>query len=230
MEHILDNPAWSALNSGNLHLANGEPAAKYFDKEVSPFVGLQEYTYQNLELLHRILPDNNPRFLIAPTELSFPKQWNVLGTLQGFQMVYEPNLDNQFDVEDTVALTNAHVPQMLALTQLTNPGPFASRTIEFGHYRGVFSDDTLVAMAGQRLHAGNYTEVSAVCTHPNHLGKGYARRLLQYHIHRMQLAGTIPFLHVRFDNFRAIKVYEDLGFAIRIPICFHFIQKDVNTH
>lgn len=227
MEHVLDNPAWSALNSGNRHLANGEPAVKYFDKEVSPFVGLQQYTHENLELLHRILPDSNPRFIIAPKELSFPKQWKVLGTLKGFQMVHQLIIENKTDVPVTATLTNAHVPQMVSLTQLTNPGPFASRTIEFGHYRGVFDDDKLVAMAGQRLHAFNYTEVSAVCTHPNYLGNGYARRLLQYQINRMHSAGTTPFLHVRFDNCRAIKVYEDLGFAVRIPIHFHFIQKEV---
>jgi ribosomal protein S18 acetylase RimI-like enzyme len=230
MEHVLDNPAWSALNSGNRHLANGNSTVKYFDKEVSPIVGLQEYTHENLELLYSVLPDSNPKLLITSNELDFPKQWKVLGKLKGFQMVYELNTDKEPEVPGTIELTNMHVPQMLALTQLTSPGPFASKTIEFGHYRGVFNNNMLAAMAGQRLHAFNYTEISAVCTHPNHLGNGYARRLLQYHIYRMQLTGTLPFLHVRYDNERAIKVYEDLGFAVRIPVHFHFIQKNVSDH
>lgn len=226
MEHVLDNPAWNALNSGNQHLANGNHAVKYFDKEVSPFAGASQYTPENLEQLYQLLPDNSPRLLIAPSEISFPSSWKVLGTLQGFQMVNEASSTHQPDSTGLVALTDEHIPQMLALTQLTNPGPFASRTIQFGHYYGIFQDDELVAMAGQRMHVANYTEISAVCTHPNHLGKGYARQLLQYHTHRMQAAGNIPFLHVRYDNHRAIKVYEDMGFAVRIPICFHFVQKE----
>lgn len=225
MKHVLDNPAWNALNSGNRHLANGNDAVKYFDKEVSPFVGASEYTPENLEQLYHLLPDNSPRMLIAPTEIAFPQPWKVLGTLQGFQMVHGLSTNNNPNLPGIVTLTDEHIPQMIALTQLTNPGPFASRTIEFGHYRGIFQDEQLVAMAGQRLHAANYTEISAVCTHPNHLGNGYARRLLQYHIERMQAAGHIPYLHVRYDNDRAIQVYKDLGFEVRIPICFHFVQK-----
>jgi len=225
MDHVLDNPAWNALNSGNRNLANDDSAVKYFDQEVSPFVGLREYTHKNLEQLYHQLPDDSSRILLAPHEMSFPKHWKVLGRLKGFQMVYERHSDNKVDVAGTVALTHEHIPQMLALTQLTNPGPFASRTIEFGHYQGIFSGNELVAMAGQRMHAGVYTEVSAVCTHPHHLGNGYARRLLQYQIQRMLAAGNIPYLHVRYDNARAIKVYEEMGFAVRIPVNFHFIQK-----
>ena len=225
MEHVLDNPAWSALSSGNQNLASGNEMVKYFDKEISPFVGLHQYTHENLDLLHKTLPDSTPRFLIAPNEIHFQKQWKVLGTLKGFQMIHDSNLGDKPELPDIVPLIHAHVPQMLALTQLTNPGPFVSKTIEFGHYRGIIKDDKLVAMAGQRLHAFNYTEVSAVCTHPNYLGNGYARQLLQYHIYRMKAVGKTPFLHVRFDNDRAIKVYKDLGFSVRIPICFHFIQR-----
>jgi predicted GNAT family acetyltransferase len=114
---------------------------------------------------------------------------------------------------------------MLALTKLTNPGPFVEKTIDFGHYRGVFEGDQLVAMAGQRLHIFDYAEISAVCTHPDHLGRGYARQLLLHHIHRIRAASKIPFLHVRYDNYRAIKVYESLGFSKRTELFFYILQK-----
>jgi predicted GNAT family acetyltransferase len=122
-------------------------------------------------------------------------------------------------------LTEEHIPRMLALTKLTNPGPFAERTIEFGHYYGIFDGDKLVAMAGQRLHAFEYAEISAVCTHPDYAGRGYARELLSYQVHRIKAASGIPFLHVRCDNKRAIKVYEDLGFSTRREIYFHIMEK-----
>ena len=107
---------------------------------------------------------------------------------------------------------------MLALTKLTNPGPFAQRTIEFGNYYGFFEGDELVAMAGQRMHIGDHVEVSAVCTHPDHLGKGYAGILLTEQIKRVIKAGSTPFLHVLDDNYGAIRVYERVGFKARIQM------------
>ncbi len=127
--------------------------------------------------------------------------------------------------QNLVALTDADVPQMLTLTKLTNPGPFSSNTIDFGHYYGVFDEEKLVAMAGQRMNPLPYAEISAVCTHPDHTGKGYARQLLQFHVDRIKSAGEIPFLHVRDDNARAIKVYEDLGFEISRQVNFYVLVK-----
>jgi len=80
-------------------------------------------------------------------------------------------------------------------------------------------------MTGQRLHVFNYAELSAVCTHPGHTGKGYARQLLQNQVRRIKALGEIPFLHVKYDNERAIKVYESLGFYVRREIYFYAILK-----
>jgi len=79
-------------------------------------------------------------------------------------------------------------------------------------------------MTGQRLHPGNYAEVSAVCTHPDHLGKGYATALLQHQLTLICHQGKIPFLHVRADNERAIAVYERLGFRLRGAMHFYFMK------
>jgi predicted GNAT family acetyltransferase len=128
---------------------------------------------------------------------------------------------------ELVTLTDEHIPQMLALTALTNPGPFAERTIDFGHYQGIFDGDKLVAMAGQRLHPGNYAEISAVCTHPDYLGRGYARQLLLQQVQRIKANDETPFLHVRDDNERAINVYKSLGFETRTAIYFYVLTKNV---
>ena len=60
MQHVLDNPAWNALVSGNQSLALGNDAVKYFDLEVSPFVGLKENTPENFELLYHAIPRSAP--------------------------------------------------------------------------------------------------------------------------------------------------------------------------
>ena len=86
---------------------------------------------------------------------------------------------------------------MVELATLTKPGPFGSRTHELGTYMGIRREGKLVAMAGERLKVPGYTEVSAVCTHPEHTGKGYARVLMTEIMRGIRDRGEIPFLHVR---------------------------------
>ena len=110
---------------------------------------------------------------------------------------------------------------MLALTKLTMPGPFGARTREMGDYFGIRGAGTLAAMAGERLRLPGYTEISAVCTHPDHLGRGYASALMEMLMERICSRGELPFLHVRSENARAIQVYERLGFRIRASL--HYV-------
>jgi len=225
MEHVLDNPAYNALATGNKQLAKGNEQIKYFDKEVSPFIGFKEYQHDNFQQLYDLIPHNGPVGFVSPIEVEIPAIWKVLNAIKCLQMVYiSDTIPTQLSIK-LVALTDEHIPQMLELTKLTNPGPFASRTIDFGYYNGIFDGDKLVAMAGQRMHPSPYAEVSAVCTHPDYIGKGYAKALLQFHINRIKAVGNIPFLHVRTDNERAIKVYETMGFETRREICFYIMKK-----
>lgn len=225
MNHVLDNPAWNALNTGNSNLAHGNDRVKFFDSRVSPFAGLQHNTDDEFRMLHELLPHDGPVGFVSVTERNIPAGWQVLQHVRCYQMIHNGLLKPFIDGPELTHLTTDNVPQMLQLTQLTNPGPFAQRTIEFGHYYGVFDGDKLVAMAGQRLHINNYTEISAVCTHPDYLGRGYARQLLLFHINRMLAAGNVPILHVRTDNHRAIKVYENVGLKIRGNMNFYIMKK-----
>ena len=227
MEHVLDNPAWHALRRGNKSLARGNEFCQYFHAEVSPFVGLRQPDEHHLLELYALVPPQSIKLLALPKKISVPKPWTVSSGMDGYQMVYGNTraLPKGSKAAEILPLTNEHIPQMLALTKLTNPGPFGSRTIDFGHYTGIFDGDQLVAMAGQRLHAVPYAEISAVCTHPDYLGKGYARQLLTYQVNRILSELGIPYLHVRHDNHRAIQVYESLGFKKRTPIYFQVLQK-----
>jgi len=225
MNHTLDNPAWNGLLSGNAHLAYGNNEVKYFDKEVSPFVGFKENTTDHFNLLHEIIPHHKPLLFVAPAEIVIPAVWETLGCIKGLQMVHSTSVGPSLANSPITDLTDEHVPQMLSLTRLTNPGPFALRTIEFGHYKGIFENNQLAAMAGHRLKPSGYTEISAVCTHPDHTGKRYAKQLLHYYISLIRAASQIPFLHVRHDNERAIRVYEQMGFFARTEVFFYVLQK-----
>lgn len=225
MKHVLDNPAWHALISGNIHLANGNEHVKYFDREVSPFAALKINSPENFARLFKMLPYNGPILFITPEEMDFPVQWQVVRLIKGLQMIFDMEKKPDDVLHRIIPLTFKHIPQMLALTKLTDPGPFGERTIEFGHYYGIFEGDKLVSMAGQRLNLLKYVEISAVCTHPEHTGNGYARQLLLQQLHRIKKTSGIPFLHVRNDNERAIKVYENLGFSTRKEIFFYALRR-----
>ncbi len=225
MEHILESPAWHALNSGNKNLGLGNDKAKYFNKEVSPFAAMEANTPENFQLLYEVFPDDRPALFMSSTEIEIPRQWEILDLVKGIQMVCErPVATDDFSAKP-VPLTEVHVPQMLVLTRLTNPGPFANRTIDFGHYFGIFEGNELVAMAGQRLHAYQFAEISAVCTHPHHTGKGYAYQLVQHQAKRIQLNGFIPYLHVRANNSGAIRVYQKAGFEQSRDMFFYVLKK-----
>jgi len=81
-------------------------------------------------------------------------------------------------------------------------------------------------MAGERLKVPGYTEISAVCTHPDHTGKGYARVLMAELMQRIHERGETAFLHVRQDNTRAIEVYERLGFHTRVIVHYAILRKE----
>ena len=118
-----------------------------------------------------------------------------------------------------------HAPQALELAELTNPGPFGLRTLELGEYFGVFDGQRLIAMAGERSHAGMLREISGVCTHPDFQGRGLAKRLMLKLIRREMLRNEAPFLHVMQDNTSARRLYERIGFrnyketVVRVIAC-----------
>lgn len=224
METLLDNPVYNALITGDASLSKGESVVKYFDEAVSPFAGFPIGYQESFNDLYHQLPPGRRILYASINEIEVPEKWQVAAYITGSQFVFD---DLTYSVQSSqipVPLTNEHAAEMVALAALAKPGPFNLRTIDFGYYFGFFENGKLVAMTGQRLHPGNYAEVSAVCTHPDHLGKGYATALLQHQLSLICKQGKIPFLHVRADNERAIGVYERLGFRLRGPMHFYFMK------
>jgi predicted GNAT family acetyltransferase len=107
---------------------------------------------------------------------------------------------------------------MVALAQLTEPGPFLPRTHTMGRFIGIRIDGRLVAMAGERMRFPGFTEVSGVCTHPDYRGRRLARRLSSVVAHAIQQRGEQPFLHAWTSNHAAIALYQSLGFEQRTTV------------
>ncbi len=238
MAHVLDNPIWNALITGNAALAEGDDEVKLFPADVAPFAGLRVIDPGHLTRLYERVAQDRVVAIVSPVPIEIRAEWKVVFPVQALQMVYNPAPPptapasaappraSPARVEpQLVALDDRHIPAMLKLTALTNPGPFYERTILFGNYTGIFDGSQLVAMAGFRMHPGDFIEVSAVCTRPDHLGRGYARTLIMHLVGEIVKRNCTPFLHVRSDNTRAIEVYKQLGFTTRHEMSINFIKK-----
>jgi predicted GNAT family acetyltransferase len=129
------------------------------------------------------------------------------------------------DGPPVIELAAAHRDDVLALTALVYPHYFRARTMELGRYFGIYQDGRLAAMIGERLGTDTATEVSAICTHPDFTGRGYARRLTAMLSNDLRARGLLPFLHVSHGNPRALQLYRQLGFEHRRDIGFWSLRR-----
>jgi predicted GNAT family acetyltransferase len=111
------------------------------------------------------------------------------------------------------------------------PHYFREHTMELGRYFGIYMPDAngdtrLAAIIGERLGTEAYTEMSAICTHPDFNGRGYARRLTALLTNDTIAQGRMPFLHVSHANTRAKRLYEQLGYRLRRNIGFWSLRRD----
>lgn len=225
MKELLHNFVYNALCSGDAHLSLGSGDVKYFDEQVSPFVGIKDGHANGFDYLHSVFPPGRRILYANRGALTPPSGWRLAAAIEGLQFILPTPPPAGESAAAPVPLTTENVPEMIALTRLTKPGPFDTRTIAFGHYHGIVDKGQLVAMTGQRLHVSTFTEISAVCTHPDHLGKGYAAALLRHQAALIFRNSQTPYLHVRADNERAITLYKRLGFEVNGPMNFYFLQR-----
>jgi len=225
--HALDNVIWHALTTKQAHLGESHKSASKFNKEVSLLGGLAEPGLEDYASMAGLLGAGERVGLFVEEAVATP-ELEVVSSAALLQML-RPNGDlpetNGERKSEFVALTESDVPEMLALTELTKPGPFNRRTREMGDYFGIRRDGKLIAMAGERLRVPGFTEISAVCTHPDHLGQGYAAALMTLMIGRILDRGERPFLHVRPENTRALALYERLGFEKRLLKRYVILQR-----
>ncbi|WP_374163571.1 GNAT family N-acetyltransferase [Arcticibacter sp. MXS-1] len=225
MNHVLDNPIFNALNTGNAHIAQGSSNAKYYVRDVAFFAGLKDNTGHEFQELRELLPEKSVAVLFTPAGINVPSGWNLMVEKKLLQMTYETQRTPAIEGAPLVSLDYPDLDKIQSLISLTNPGPFMDRTLEFGNYEGIFDGENLVAMAGQRMKPGNYTEISAVCTHPDYCGRGYAARLITSQVRKITAEGRKPFLHVLPDNIPACKLYGKLGFQIRRELLVTVVER-----
>jgi len=233
--HALDNVIWKALATRQSAFAETFDQASRFPREVTALAAFLEPSPRGYASLAGLLGVGGTATLSLASPYQPQPKWDVIAAFPGLQMVAEKAVSETGDAssslgrpDHTLAITELaqrDSPEMVELATLTKPGPFGLRTYELGTYVGIRSEGKLIAMAGERLKVPGYTEVSAVCTHPEHTGQGYARGLMMEIMRGIRERGETPFLHVRQDNARAVGLYEALGFLTRMVVHFTVLRK-----
>jgi len=213
-DHPLDYPIWTALTTTQQALAEGDARARRYPTEMTPFADMPDLSAENFAVLRAMMSSNDIAVLFTPDAVTPPAGFNVALADTGEQMIGTP-VETSTDGVEIVTLGAADVPAMLELTALTKPGPFSARTHELGTFLGIRIDGQLVAMTGERMKPAQYTEMTAVCVHPSHRGRGYGQMLLGAVARQIVSRGEIPFLHVFSNNHSAIALYQRQGMEIR---------------
>jgi ribosomal protein S18 acetylase RimI-like enzyme len=222
--HPLDQPIWSALTTRQKDLAEGGARARRFPPAIGPFADLVDMSPQSFADLAAIMSGSEISVLFTSDALTAPDEFKILLADTGEQMIGTPK-ESALVGAEIVTLGAADVPDMMALVELTKPGPFGLRTHELGTFLGIKIDGQLVAMTGERMKPGNYTEMTAVCVHPSHRGRGYAQALLGAVGSQIVARGEIPILHVFSNNTSAIALYRRQGMEIRRRLHVTVLQK-----
>jgi predicted GNAT family acetyltransferase len=213
---VLNNPVWAALTGPQACFAEAAGNAARYQPEIAPFAALSDPADP---AAWRDLATITDYAVLTGPSITPLAGWRSDRVTPGVQMIGQSM--SGVEDPDAVRLTEKDVPEMLDLVARAEPGPFLKRTIDLGRYLGIRdADGRLIAMAGERFRMPGWTEVSAVCTDPEHRGKGLGARLTLAVAAGILARGELPFLHAVHDNENAIRLYGRLGFTHSNDVIF----------
>ena len=221
--HLLDNPIWESLSSRHRSLALRQDDVARYPKQVAPFLGVASVGIDAAAALESLVPSGDTALLLGAVPHP-PDGWELKHSAQLAQMLCAAPMQ-EVEGPAIIELSGPHHADVLALAALVYPHYFRPRTTDLGRYFGIYQDGRLAAMIGERMGMDDYTEISAVCTHPDCNGNGYARRLLAWLSNDNLGRGRTPFLHVSQQNQRAMQLYERSGYRTRREIGFWSLRR-----
>ncbi|MEZ5464540.1 MAG: GNAT family N-acetyltransferase [Lysobacteraceae bacterium] len=224
----LDNPFFSSLRMRHAAFALGDQGLCRYPAEVAPFLGVVSPDAATATGLDTLMPRGDTALLLGV--MPRPVEGYALEVFRPLaQMICEQPI-TPIDGPEIIELDERHHDDILGLIALVYPHYFRQRTPELGRYFGIYQPDSngdvrLAAMIGERLGTHDTREMSAICTHPDFLGRGYAGRLTAMLTNDTLEHGLPPFLHVSQENPRAKQLYERLGYRTRYEIPFAALRR-----
>jgi ribosomal protein S18 acetylase RimI-like enzyme len=218
MTDQLADIVWSALTTGHQHLALVSGGARKYSADVAPFAAFAEglSAEEAATGLHALMQPGEMTHVIVNKHFITLPGLSSEGALPTVQMAWPEGLaipEPETNARQMVPLTCDDAGEMVELIEIAFPGFFRERTCRMGPYSGIRENGKLIAMAGDRLVTDKLREVSGVCTHPGHTGKGLATQLILHKLREHRERGYGSFLHAAASNKRAIPIYERLGFV-----------------
>lgn len=222
----LDNPVWHSLSEVHKNIAIAYSHAKFYEPDHCPFGAFDgdENISSDIDEYAKLI-DNC--FIVGKKPL-FSQKMILQNELECLQMVIEEKIDLEPD-EPIIRLNKEFDQPLYDLINLVQPGYFKKNTVRMGDYCGIFQGDKLVAASGERMKMQDFTEVSAVVTHPLYRGRGYAGQLVAHSVNKIFDQNKTPYLHVARTNTGAIILYEKLGFRTRRKISFWNLSRVENS-
>lgn len=215
----LDNPVWYALNGRQQQYAIGTENVKRYQPNILPLIGYE--TSEGIEAIDPYLTD--VFYIVSGPLPPLPSHWVVQKELPCIQMILQTPVT--VPAATVSRLDVSHSQAMLDLINKVQPGFYKLDTYQLGEYYGVWQEDKLVAIGGERIQLDHFTEISSICTDPDYTGRKYAQHLITHICNTNLSKGNIPFLHVLQSNDRAVRLYEYMGFTQRRLISFWQLKK-----
>lgn len=209
----LKNPTWHSLCETHKNWCIEFNGVKFYDPKICPFGAFIDVTKTEIALNE--YAKLTPKFFLVSENKNPIWDENFIKLeqkIEGCQMVLQSLKMPEMN-EEIVPLTETHIDEIYKLVWLVMPGYYRKRTFDMGNYYGIFKNDKLVSITGQRMQTNDWIEISAVVTHPDYTKRGYAKQLTAHVTNKILKTGKLPILHTTKGNL-AIKLYEKLGFEL----------------
>lgn len=227
---VLERPIWYALNDGWRAHAEGSRTALRLRRDLGVFGAAADTGPAALEALAELVPEDGDTLWLVERDPPEPPGCVTVAEARCVQMVADVTGPAPTSPVTIGALGAGDACDMLALADLTKPGPYILGTHRLGRFIGVRDEGgRLIAMAGERMRMAGLAEVSAVCTHPDAQGRGLATLLMRHVMARIVARGERPFLHAYDSNAAAIALYERLGFRLTGSVAVRSIRRSATT-
>lgn len=221
-DNKLDNPVWHSLSETHQAFSISYNSIKFYHPDYCPFGG-----FENAENISKPIDEYSAQinsFFIVGEEPELYSRLQLKKELVCLQMIINDKIETAIK-DDIVQLGLEHSEPLFELVTLVQPGYFKKKTALLGNYFGIFKNGKLISVTGERMKMNDFIEISAIVTHPDYIGQGYAKQLIAHTVNNIFNQDKTAYLHVAETNVGAIKLYEKLGFTTRRKMSFWNITK-----